>query len=194
MEKGDSMNDINQKYNVWSFGVSNIVKVGSKNKALQFYDVDGKWNTDLRDSLEELFKGIDCLVFQTERGFHFVSFAIKYSRIESARKRAYAISKKYNQDYKFKKKDYLVLRLGAKMLMNAKTQRLEQIISTKPIFHHVFNKPTQDLKISQAHYDLWKRFVGIPISVQELYDCTYKVKGKIKVHYYRTTDKRDLKE
>ncbi len=173
---------VRQGYKIYALGVSNLVDTNVRRYGLQFYDLD-KHTEDEDDMglIRQLFKGKDCLIYESKHGFHFISFMMD-RKFKRPRQKANDLSEKIGEVYNFKKKDYLILRISPKMKRN-------KILSGRPKFYRMLNEPVLNSNVSSGHLKLYAKRVGIPDNILNLYleRCNI-IQTKCCVHIYRTRD------
>lgn len=152
--------------------------------SIQFYDYDGKeWNNKILKRIMEIFP-LDCLMYETKHGIHFISFALRYG-LKYTKTKAIETSKALgNQDYWTEAKD-LTLRVSAKWKRTFFNSH--KIISKKPKFKGLIKSP-EDYIISKKHLEFYRKYMNLPKWVYDLYNSCDKRDYKIKVYHYKTRD------
>lgn len=168
--------------NLRTMGISNWV-YDSENKkyySIQFYDYDHSINKNEHKRIIEIFP-LDCIMYETKHGRQFISFALRYG-LKYTKVRALETSKELNQDYWTEAND-LTLRIAPKW--NKKREE----ISGKPKFLGVIRRPDPEtIRISSKHLEFYKKYMGLPNWVYELYSNCDKKEFKFKVYHYKTRD------
>ena len=195
-----------QKLSLRAIGISNWIYDSEKKKrySVQFYDYDFI-NGEKRIPREELLRILeifpyDVLMYETKQGIHFISFSILLG-IHVAKARVLELSKSLDgQDYWTEGKD-LTLRVSAKWKLRFLRKR--KIVSKKPKFKGLIKKPDNLIKtqnkflnssnpdkyvISKNHLEFYRKYMGLPDWVYELYsDCDMR-DLRIKNYHYKTRD------
>lgn len=172
--------------NLRTMGISNWVYEAETKKyySIQFYDYDHLICIGLKQvfikKILEIFP-LDCIMYQTKHGTQFISFALRYG-LKYTKVRALEMSKELGQDFWTEAKD-LTLRIAPKW--NKKREE----ISGKPKFLGVARRPDPDtIRISSKHLEFYKKYMGLPNWVYELYSNCDKKELKFKVYHYKTRD------
>jgi len=191
--------EVEKKLKCFAIGISNIAEIDNKKYGLQFYDLDKSYSDlsheeffEYWNKIKHLFENRDCIYFRTKHGIHFVSFSIDFIHsLKYYQRRVKKVSKKLNQDYRFNKSKYLVLRISPKKreIISKKTKEpINIIVSGRPRFIGVLNKPTKDMFISSDHLKIYNHYIGLPSKVlREYLNNSQIVQSKIKLHTYRTS-------
>jgi hypothetical protein len=170
-----------------AMGISNWCKDANTNKiySIQFYDYDYPEGKNIsQKTLERILEifPLDCLMYETEQGIHFISFAIRMG-LRYTKTKAIETSKFFgNQDYFTTAKD-LTLRVSPKWEVKRK-KRVE--ISKKPKFKGLIKSPGKNI-ISGKHLDFYYKYMDLPEWVYDQYlDCDLR-DYNIKVYHYKTS-------
>jgi len=199
-----SEDEIKRRLKSMSMGISNIAEITLKDKTekryfgLQFYDLDVKFKKENYDEIEKkiqiisdkLFQNRDLMLFKTKNGIHFVSLMLDLTHsLSYYRRRAGKISKKLEQNYKFKREKYLVLRISPKKkeVIDKFNQKPKMVIvNPRPKFFRLVNKPSSEMMISSEHLKIYNHFIGLPQPILNMYLESKIIKTKAKLHAYRT--------
>ena len=178
-----------EKLPLRAMGVSNWCKdtIEKRLYSIQFYDFDLNGSKELKsDDLKKILEifPLDCIMYSTKHGIHFISFAIRMG-LRYTKSRAVKMSKDLGkQDYWTEAKD-LTLRVSPKWKVNFLKKR--RIISKKPEFLGILKSPDKNI-VSKKHLEFYFRFMNLPEEIYNLYqDCDLR-EYKIKIYHYKTRD------
>jgi hypothetical protein len=168
------------KLNVKAIGISNIAWAYSENKhyGLQFYDFDGFPSPSQLDEILSYFP-FDVLIYRTRDGFHFTSFTL-LSNLYIPKANSLMLSKAFNQDYWSRFMD-LTLRISDKF-----TRWRRKTKSSKPVFVELTSPPLFDRPISAGHLEYYRKYMGLPNRVYDLYSKCPQIPTVIQLHFYKT--------
>lgn len=172
-----------------AMGISNWCRDVETRKlySVQFYDYDLNGSKEMGlghlERVLDIFP-LDCIMYETKHGIHFISFAIRMG-LRYTKSRAVETSKDLGkQDYWTEAKD-LTLRVSAKWKLKRFKKR--QIISKKPKFLGIIKSPDKNI-ISQKHLEFYLKFMNLPEEIFDLYQgCDFR-NYKIKIYHYKTRD------
>lgn len=188
MPKGKMRTD-KKTLNLRSMGISNWAydPKDKKRYSIQFYDFD--YNGTKKITRNELIQianifPYDCIMYETKHGVHFISFSL-LKGLTYTKSKVLELSKSLGkQDYWSEGKD-LTLRISPKWKVISKRKR--ETISKKPKFKGLFRAPNK-YRISKKHLEFYRKYMGLPEWVYNLYNDCDKKDLKIKLYHYKTRD------
>lgn len=181
---------INEDLNLRAMGLSNWVydEKNKKRYSIQYFDYD--FNGEGENIHQSIIWAImdifpyDCIMYQTNHGIHFISFALLHG-LNITKARVLKLTKNLKtQDYWTSQKD-LTLRVSEKW--KPRLFRSYKVVSDRPSFKGVSKFPNK-YRISKQHLDFYRKFMGLPDWVYNLYNDCDKRDYKIKLYHYKTRD------
>lgn len=170
-----------EEYPLYALGVSNVVYVKENRFGLIFYESDSKKiERSILSKIIKIFPN-DLILFETRRGFHFISFTL--FNYDDVRVMIYALSKILGSHYGVYKHQ-LVLRVTPKKRVSDQT-----IVHDSPKFYKFLKKPKKDSFVSLKHLKTYSTNCSLPEEVLNYYLSNCKcLAGKVCFYYYRTKD------
>jgi hypothetical protein len=164
-----------------TLGISNLCLLKDTRNDLMFYDIDSKniseWDMEL---ILSKFPN-DCLMFETTKGYHFVSLTLDLGS-KSPLIKAKELSKELEEDYYFEhdRIDYLTLRIAPK----TENKIDGKIHKPSPRFLKVLKLPRKSSILSLEHFRIYS-YLGLPEKYQKIYLKRCKaIDYKTKYFYY----------